>query len=135
MKKRIVLNGLEAVVSIGIHDFELAKPQPYRLDICLVLTPSYRAHRDQIDETVNYDALRSAVLGLLGSGHFNLQETVAQRVMDLCFELDPRVIEARVCTAKTSVYPDCASVGLDYALTREEWTAELEASLDAIEAR
>lgn len=121
MQKTIRLDGLRMPVSIGIHDFERQAPQEYVLDIAIGLPGNYRALRDSIEETVNYDALRARVVELLDSQHFNLQETVIQRVVDLCFELDDRVNWADVRTRKTQVYQDCDAVGLQYRMSRAEW--------------
>lgn len=122
MEKWIRLKGLRLAVSIGIHDFEKTGPQPYQLDIGLRLVNDYRTRHDSISETVDYDALRSSVSAHLKSIHFNLQETVIQDVIGLCFALDPRVIAVDVSTSKTAVYPDCDAVGLHYCLNRDEWT-------------
>lgn len=124
MIKNIRLQGLRLNVSIGIHDFEQVAPQPYQLDISLGLDTRYRTRNDRIEETVDYDALRQRVIAHLGSQHFNLQETVVQDVIDLCFALDERVQQVEIHTGKTSVYPDCESVGLHYACTRAEWLAD-----------
>ena len=124
MKKWIRLDGLKIYVSIGIHDFEKKEPQPYRLDIGLELTPGYQTFHDAISETVDYDALRSRVLAHLGSRHFNLQETVIQDVMGICFGIDARVTAVDVRTAKTAVYPDCDAVGLHFQASRNEWLPE-----------
>lgn len=121
MKKIIVLDGLMLMVSIGIHDFEKAALQPYRVDVRLELSRDYWTHADQIVEAVDYDALRESIVTHLTGAHFNLQETVAQDLFGLCFALDARVIAATVRTAKTQVYADCASVGLEYEMTRNEW--------------
>ncbi|MDO8317692.1 dihydroneopterin aldolase [Rhodoferax sp.] len=121
MEKWIRLLGLRLHVSIGIHDFEKKKPQPYKMDIGLLLDAGYRTYHDAISETVDYDALRSRVSAHLGSRHFNLQETVIQEVIDICFEIDPRIRAVDVSTAKTAVYPDCDAVGLHYQVTRADW--------------
>ena len=121
MEKWIRLLGLRLQVSIGIHDFEKKKPQPYKMDIGLLLDAGYRTYHDAISETVDYDALRSRVSVHLGSRHFNLQETVIQEVIDICFEIDPRIRAVDVSTAKTAVYPDCDAVGLHYQVTRADW--------------
>jgi FolB domain-containing protein len=121
MQKWINLAGLNSNVSIGIHEFERVAKQPYTLNISLQLHSSYKTKNDSIEEAVDYDRLRSRVLSHLDSQHFNLQETVIQNVIDICFELDLRVIAIDISTAKTAVYPDCASVGLHYISTREEW--------------
>lgn len=125
MEKWIRLTGLGLQVSIGIHDFEKAAPQPYQLDIGLAIGPRYRTQHDSISETVDYDALRSQVSALVRSRHFNLQETLVQEVIDICFRLDARVQGVDVRSAKTAVYPDCESVGLHYQMSRAEWLAEI----------
>ena len=61
---------------------------------------------------------------LVRSRHFNLQETLVQEVIDICFRLDARVQGVDVRSAKTAVYPDCESVGLHYQMSRGEWLAE-----------
>ena len=124
MDKWIELAALQLPVSIGIHDFEKNGPQPYRLDLRLAIEDSYRTRQDLIAETVDYDALRAQVSALVRSRHFNLQETLVQEVIDICFGLDARVQAADVRSAKTAVYPDCDSVGLHYRMTRAEWRAD-----------
>jgi dihydroneopterin aldolase len=124
MEKWIELDGLQLPVSIGIHDFEKTGPQPYRLDLRLAIDDHYRTRQDQIAETVDYDALRAQVSALVRSRHFNLQETLVQEVIDICFGLDTRVRAVDVRSAKTVVYPDCDSVGLHYRMTRAEWRAD-----------
>lgn len=121
MQKWIRLEGLGLQVSIGIHAFERQAPQPYRLDIGLQLDSTYQTLNDAITETVDYDALRLRVLAHLGSRHFNLQETLIQDVISLCFALDTRIMAVDVRSAKTAVYPDCAAVGLHYQVARTEW--------------
>lgn len=125
MEKWIRLEGLRLDVSIGIHDFEKTGPQPYRLDIGLQLENDYQTTHDSIAETVDYDALRSSVSRHLRSTHFNIQETVIQDVIGICFGLDRRIVCVDVRTSKTSVYPDCDAVGLRYLLNREEWSGAL----------
>jgi dihydroneopterin aldolase len=125
MEKWIRLTGLRLNVAIGIHAFEQAGPQPYQLDVGLRLVNNYRTLHDQIDETVDYDQLRTRLVNYLVSRHFNLQETVIQDAIGICFSIDARVVEVDVRTAKTSVYPDCDAVGLHYRLTRDEWARTL----------
>jgi dihydroneopterin aldolase len=124
MDKWIELVALQLPVSIGIHAFEKTGPQPFRLDLRLALDPDYRTRHDAISETVDYDALRAQVSALVRSRHFNLQETLVQEVIDICFGLDTRVRAVDVRSAKTAVYPDCDSVGLHYRMTRAEWRAD-----------
>lgn len=108
MKKVIHLDALALSVQVGIHEFERKAPQPYVVSVWLTLENGYWTLR-----------IRAHLL----SGSFDLQETLAQDILALCFALDRRVSQARVTVAKPSVYPDCQAVGLDYSCEREEWLA------------
>lgn len=123
MKKVIHLDELTLPVQVGIHDFERKGPQPYTVSVWLTLENGYWTVRDRIEETVNYDLLRQRITAHLTSGRFDLQETLAQDILALCFALDSRVTQARVTVAKPAVYPDCKAVGLDYSCCRAEWQA------------
>jgi dihydroneopterin aldolase len=120
MQKIIYLQQLRLLQSVGIHDFERLAPQPYLIDIELHVQSSYITREDNIKEAIDYDAVRNGVKEHLGSRHFDLQETIAQDILRICFIADSRITHVRVRTAKTDVYPDCAAVGLDYFLGREE---------------
>lgn len=121
MEKWIRMRGLRLSVAIGIHEFEKVAPQSYVLDIDLRLPDDFSTYHDAISETVNYDALRERVKLHLASKHFNLQETLMQDVVSICFGLDERVIAVSVVVGKTTVYDDCDFVGLHYAVARSEW--------------
>jgi len=123
VRKLIHLDRLTLPVQVGIHDFERAAPQRYVVSLWLGLEVAYWCGQDRIEETVDYDRLRAQVVDYLSAGDFALQETLAQHLMTVCFELDARVADARVVVGKPDVYPDCAGVGLDYSATRAEWLA------------
>lgn len=120
MRKEIRLESLTLLVSIGIHDFELAEPQEYLIDITLVISSDYHCFRDDIGEAVDYDKLRTRVKKYLAAKHFNLQETVVQDVIAISFAVDERIEEVEVYARKPTVYPDCRSVGLRYRVGRKE---------------
>lgn len=120
MRKIIYFENLQLRQSIGIHDFERTAPQPCRLDIELHVDPGYVTRGDMIEEAIDYDVVRARIVGHLDGRHFNLQETVVQDIMRICFGADERVVGVRVKTAKTHVYPDCSAVGLDYFAVRSE---------------
>lgn len=120
MKKIIYFENLQILQSIGIHEHEKATAQPYRLDIELHLGGTYFISDDKIESAVDYDVLRDRIKSHLGSRHFNLQETVVQDVMQICFGADARIIGVMVRAAKTKIYSDCAAVGLEYFSRRDE---------------
>lgn len=104
--RRIFIRDLRLLVSIGIYDFELAKPQAVVVNVDLFLAPPERATEDNIANVLNYDVIHDGIIGLATSRHFNLQETLVDAILDLCLA-QRQVVEARVSTEKPDVYKDC----------------------------
>ena len=81
---------------IGIHDFERAAPQRILFDIDLYVPLHQNTpRRDQIDEVVNYDFVRSEVTRITERGHIDLQETLCDAVLDALLA-HPQVVAVRV---------------------------------------
>ena len=105
-QRRIFIRDLRLPVSIGIYDFELAKPQAVVINVELLLVDPDSAHGDSIANVLNYDIVHDGIVDLAASRHFNLQETLVETILDLCLA-QPQVVEARVSTEKPDVYKDC----------------------------
>lgn len=106
----LFLRGFEILARIGIHDFERAAPQRLVIAIEIDFEPSRLPDRDEIAGTFDYDWVRAEVLRLVESRHFDLQETLAQGIMQILGER-PEIVRAVVETAKPDVFPDVAAVG------------------------
>ncbi len=115
--RRIFLRNFEARISIGVHDFEKQSRQRVVINVDLYLEPDGRIRRDQLSETVDYDFLRKEIAALAESGHFHLQETFCEKILELCLAR-PGVTAARVSSEKPDVYPDCEAVGFEIYGTR-----------------
>jgi dihydroneopterin aldolase len=113
--RRILLRRFEVNVRMGIHEFEQAGPQRIWVTVELWLGPREAPKGDRIEEVLDYDFLREEIARLAQSRHFNLQETFAEAVMDMCLSRD-EVTGALVRTEKPDVYPDTEAVGFE--LTR-----------------
>jgi 7,8-dihydroneopterin aldolase/epimerase/oxygenase len=112
---RILLEGLEVEMGLGIHDAERAAPQRVTLDVAM--TCRYPdLPRDRIEDVVNYDFLRDEIRTLAGSRHFELQETLCEEVAALTLREAP-VVEVRVRSMKLDIYPD-ARVGCEIVRKR-----------------
>lgn len=105
-QRRIFIRDLRLLVSIGIYDFELARPQAVVINVELLLADPDLAHGDSIANVLNYDIVHDGIVDLAASRHFNLQETLVETILDLCLA-QPQVVEARVSTEKPDVYKDC----------------------------
>jgi dihydroneopterin aldolase len=111
--RRIFLQELAVETSIGFHDFERLAPQRVlvNVDIFVPIAASTSA-RDAVEDVVDYDFLRHRIIEIARSGHFNLQETLLDRIVSACFE-NPSIRAVRASTEKPHVYADCRTVGIE----------------------
>lgn len=117
--RRIFLRNYVVDASIGIHDFEKSERQRLLINVDVYVRPEHASPtRDSIDEVVDYDYLREGIRKLVVGRHYNLQETLIERIGDLCLS-HPRVFAARITTEKPDVYPDCDAVGVEVFRVRD----------------
>ena len=110
--QRLFLPNFQALISLGIHDFEKQARQRVIVNVDLYIDPNGKIEHDSIRETVDYDFVRSTVMEVAESGHFHLQETFCERILDICLKKSG-VIAVRVSCEKPDIYPDCESVGFE----------------------
>jgi dihydroneopterin aldolase len=113
---RIFLRNLAIPARLGIHDFERA-PQRVLVSVELYLDPARLPKSDRIAEAVDYDAVRSDIVALAASRHFNLQETFVHAILDLCLAR-AGVVAARASSAKPDIYPDVEQAGYEAFRTK-----------------
>jgi dihydroneopterin aldolase len=109
--KRVFIRNMEAHAHIGVHGHEQGKSQPIRINVTLEVEDA-RDFADRLESVVDYEALAGRIHALLGTGHFNLAETLAERIADICFT-DVRVSAARVSVEKLRVLPGAESAGVE----------------------
>ena len=107
---KLFLEDLEVLVDIGIHDFEINKPQRLQISVSVSLDPSQIDDADEIGATFDYDFIRSEIKELVGRRRFNLQETLCRLILEK-ITIEKSVVGATVTIKKIDVYPDCAGVG------------------------
>lgn len=121
--RRIFLDELSIVASIGFHDFELEARQ--RIFVCVELfvrRAASTSDRDDVADVLDYDLVRSGIQTIAQSRHFNLQETLLDEILAFCLGL-PGVRAVTARTQKPDVYPDCKTVGIESMA----WSDTLEA--------
>ena len=111
--RRLFLRDYEIDINIGVHDFEKKGEQRVILNVDLYVplainTPT----KDDLGEVVDYDFMRETIKALASEGHIHLQETFCDDIVAAML-LHPKVLAARVSTAKPDVYSDCHSVGVE----------------------
>lgn len=108
----ILVRDLVLNCRIGVHPHEMHAPQRVRLNIDMSVELPAGPLADDIANVMSYEDVIAGVKALLGAGHINLVETLAERVAQLCLA-DPRVADVRVRVEKLDVYPEAAAVGIE----------------------
>jgi dihydroneopterin aldolase len=110
----ILLDSLEVETDIGFHEFEIGTPQRLLVTVQIWLERLDAPVRDEPDEALDYDYLRSEVKALAQARRYNLQETLAHAIFER-FSALAGVKALRVATAKPDIYPDARQVGVEIA--------------------
>lgn len=111
---RIHIRDLIVSGRIGILDRERRGPQRLRFNVELLVDWPVDAN-DDYRRVLNYETIMAGIRRIVGEGHINLVETLADRIMGVCLG-DDRVLAATVRVEKLDIYSDADSVGV--VLTR-----------------
>jgi len=109
--RHVFIRNLELLAQIGVHGHEKGKMQPVRINVDLAVEDA-AIIEDRLDQVVDYGAITRKIRGLIGKGHVNLAETMAECIAALCFE-DARVKTARVRVEKLHALPGAESAGVE----------------------
>ena len=121
--RRVFVRGLKVDAFIGVHPHEYEAPQPVVIDIDLVVAsgaqartivyaPPLREGDPAVRDVVCYESLSNMVREILGGGHTDYVETLAERIADRCLE-DDRVLEASIKVEKPKAIPGAESAGVE----------------------
>jgi 7,8-dihydroneopterin aldolase/epimerase/oxygenase len=108
---RIQIRDLTLSAKIGLHQHERIANQRIRINLDLAIADPGEID-DDYDKVVCYGELVTGVRHVVGAGHVNLVETLAERIAAMCLA-DPRVLSARVRVEKLDVFPEATSVGVE----------------------
>ncbi|HEX9881154.1 MAG TPA: dihydroneopterin aldolase [Hyphomicrobium sp.] len=112
---RIFVYGLVLPVALGVYEEEQGVTQKVSFTIEAAVAPSVAPMGDAIAEVPSYDDLVGAVRTVVGDGHINLVETLAERIADRCLR-DRRIVSVLVRVEKLERGP--ASVGVEIVRPR-----------------
>lgn len=113
---RIRISGLRELGVHGVLPEEQVRPQPFEVDVELVVDVSAAGKSDDLDDTVDYAAVCEAVSRVVSSEQYRLLERLASRIAEVC-RADPRVVSAIVEVRK--LHPPVRAM-LDYVAVRVE---------------
>ena len=115
--RRVFVQGLELVGSIGIYEHERRYNQRIVVSVDLAVTDLYDGTSDDIRAVYDYDRAIGAVKALVERRHYNLIETLAERIAEACLA-DEQVSRATVRIEKPDVLPGCRAVGIEIERAR-----------------
>jgi len=117
---RILLEGLEILVDIGFHEFEIGTPQRLLVTIELWLDDAAAPADDEPARAWNYDFLRTEVTEIASARRYNLQETLAHEIFQRIAAFRG-IRDLRVRLSKPDVYADAHGVGVEIASFAGQW--------------
>ena len=103
---------------IGVYEHEKRSPQRVRINLDLAVDEGEHPIIDDIRNVVSYETMAISILDISNEGHFNLVETFAERIADMCFD-DLRVDSVRVRIEKLDILENAGSVGVEIERFRE----------------
>jgi dihydroneopterin aldolase len=87
---RILISGIRELGVHGVLPEEQVRPQPFEVDLELLVDVAAAGESDNLDETVDYGAVCEAVSRIVSSEQYRLLERLATRIAEVC-RADPRV--------------------------------------------
>src|SRR3954469_8466567 len=116
---RILIAGLREMGVHGVLAEEQERPQPFQVDLELLVDLGPAGATDTLEDTVDYGAIADAVRRVVADEHHQLLERLAARIADVCREragVNGVVVEVR------KLQPPIAGE-IDYVGVRiERWT-------------
>jgi dihydroneopterin aldolase len=88
---RILIAGLKELGVHGVLPEEQSRPQPFQVDLELLVDATDAGTSDNLDDTVDYAAVCEAVSRVVRSEHYRLLERLATRIAEVC-RADVRVL-------------------------------------------
>ncbi len=111
-KRKVIINDLTLLISVGIHDFEKIKKQEVRFNIDIEINPSLFPSEKRLNSIVNYEIIIKSITKITKNKHYELLETLAE---DIFFELfkNININKIKLKIEKTQIIKNTSSVGIE----------------------
>ena len=110
--RRVMVEGYELIGSVGVYEHERRYEQRIVVSLDIDVLDDYDGTSDELGAVYDYDQAIATVRSTVESRHFNLLETLAERIAEGCL-VDPRVTSVKVRIAKPDVLIACRAVGIE----------------------
>tara|TARA_B100001093_G_scaffold463492_1_gene479602 strand:- start:7203 stop:7610 length:408 start_codon:yes stop_codon:yes gene_type:complete len=111
-KRKILINDLCLLLSIGIHDFEKVKKQEVKFNINIEINPFLLPNRKKLSSIVNYESVIKIIIRLTKNTHYELLETLAEDIFTELFK-NTNIQKIKLKIEKTQIIKNTSSVGIE----------------------
>ena len=115
---RITIRDLGFRCIIGINEDERREKQDVIVNLILWTDLRKPCQSDDINDTIDYKALKKMILARAEQSQFFLVEALAQTIADICLA-QPLVQKVRVCVEKPAALRFARSVGVEITRKNE----------------
>jgi D-erythro-7,8-dihydroneopterin triphosphate epimerase len=109
---KLLIRDLRARCVIGVTEEERREKQDVVVNLVLLADLRAAGESDRFEDTIDYRAIKKAVLAAVEESRFHLVEALAQRIADICLET-PEVHSVQVTVEKPSALRFARSVGAE----------------------
>jgi len=110
--RHVFVRDLEVMAVVGVLPHEKLKAQKLIISVDLTVREGEQGLEDRLENVVCYGNVVENIKAIIGKGHVNLIETLAEMIAASALE-DRRVLAARVRIEKPDIIAECASVGIE----------------------
>lgn len=108
---RVFIKGLKADSVIGVYEWERKIRQTLVLDLELGTDITAASATDDLEKTLDYEAISNRVVGFIQAGEFQLVETLAEELARLLM-MEFAIPWLKITLAKPGAVKDAESVGV-----------------------
>ncbi|MDC0628383.1 dihydroneopterin aldolase [Pelagibacteraceae bacterium] len=110
-KRKVLINDLILLMSIGIHDFEKIEKQEVKFNITIDINPLLSPIKNKLNSIVNYETVVKDVTRLTKNKHYELLETLAEDIFFILFK-NNNIKQIILKIEKTQIIKNTSSVGI-----------------------
>ena len=115
---RILIKDLRVPGIIGINPEERVNEQEILVNAVLWADTRPAAGSDVIDDAVNYRTITKALISHIRNGKPMLVERLVQELVDICFDMEPRIKRVEMTVEKPGALRYARSVGINIVRER-----------------
>ena len=105
-KRKILINNLELMASIGVYEKEKKHKQKIIINLEILLTNESEPKNDNFLETQDYSQFRKIIKDIVESQHFELLEILTNKIYSTIIK-KRFILGANVTISKPDIFDDC----------------------------